>query len=211
MTIARLTSDFLGPVPVGKSLHVETGIIKDGRKTQLASIEVKSEGRLVARATVLKTAHTQYAIPASLVPHPTVLPNHRSPVSMPGGFSGQFTIIPISGGFGHLKPSKVWIHLGSEILEGHEVDPVVRAIACADFANGLSMELPFQEWLFPTVDLSVSLTRAPLDEWILIDAKNEMTDTARAFCHARLSDSAGVFGHSLQTVLAQRRPRDASL
>ncbi len=135
--IIRLTTDFLGPIPIGEPLHVSTAIIKDGRKTQLVTVEVSANGRLVARATALKTADLAYSVAAPENTSSVEPRGDRLPVAMPGAFSSQFTVIPIIGGFGHMIPGQVWFRFNSEIVAGHEVDPIARALACADFANAI--------------------------------------------------------------------------
>ena len=42
----------------------------------------------------------------------------------------------------------------------------MRAVAVADFSNGISALLPFADWTFINGDLTVSLAREPQGEWI---------------------------------------------
>ena len=65
--------------------------------------------------------------------------------------------------------------------------PLVRLVATADFGNGISAELPFDEYLFINADLTIHLWRAPRGEWIGLDAKTVLMDggvgTAESVLH----------------------------
>ena len=50
-------------------------------------------------------------------------------------------------------------------------DGLQRAVAAADFGNGVSRVLDFDRHLFVNTDLTVHLHREPAGEWILIDAR----------------------------------------
>ena len=57
------------------------------------------------------------------------------------------------------------IRLRGELLPGVAPSPLVRACAAADFSNGLSAILPFEEWLVGlNTELTVHLHRGPAGE-----------------------------------------------
>jgi hypothetical protein len=47
----------------------------------------------------------------------------------------------------------------------------MRAVVAADFCNGTSAALDFGAWTFLNADLTVSIAREPVGEWILLDAE----------------------------------------
>lgn len=202
MSLARITVDLLGPVPLGEPLRPIVRVLRDGRRLQLLEAELAAGGRCLARATGLRVRTVDAAEEMPLI--------HREPdaarhAPMPGGFSSQFTIVPRRGRFGEPGPAEAWFRLNSPLIEGAAVDGVVRAVAAADFASGISHELSFIDWLFPTLDLTVGFTRPPQGDWTLIEANWLGQAHGRTICASRLSDTRGVYGHALQTLLIEPR------
>lgn len=202
MALARITVDLLGPVPLGAPLRMAVKVLRDGRRLQLLEAELAADGRCLARATGLRVRNVA---PVEAMPavHPEPDPAGHAP--MPGGFSGQFTIVPQRGRFGEPGPAEAWFRLNSQLVEGAVTDNVVRAVATADFAAGISHELSFVDWLFPTLDLTVGFTRPPIGAWTLLEAHWLGTAHGRTTCASRLSDTRGVYGHALQTLLIEPR------
>ena len=56
-------------------------------------------------------------------------------------------------------PGKVWMRLRHPLLPDEPTTPLVRLVATADFGNGVSAELPFEEYLFINADLTIHLWR----------------------------------------------------
>ncbi len=52
----------------------------------------------------------------------------------------------------------------------------MRAAMTGDFCNGVSSVLDFDEWTFINADLTISLARMPVGEWILLDAQTWLGD-----------------------------------
>jgi hypothetical protein len=78
-------------------------------------------------------------------------------------------------------------------------------VAAADFANGLSWILPFDEWLFVNTELTVHLHRQPEGEWIGLDARTTSDATGIGLATAALHDLQGPFGVCAQTLFLERR------
>lgn len=207
MFIARLSVDLLGPVPIGPPLTVRQNIVREGRKLQLLELKLSAEGKSLVRGSVLRVRR-----PAAEdapegrfddIRHPP--PSERLYQEMPGGFAGIFSIAPIEGGFGKFGPAKVWFRMNGGLVQGLEATPVERALAAADFGSGIAAILPFDRWVFPNVDLSLSFLREPKGEWILVDAVTEIGLQGTAICRSRLYDEGGAFGYAAQTLLIERR------
>ena len=73
----------------------------------------------------------------------------------------------------------------------------MRAVATADFGNGVSAELPFDDYLFINADLTIHLWRAPRGEWIGLDAQTLLqavvSVSRRAFFTTSRARSAAPF------------------
>jgi hypothetical protein len=83
--------------------------------------------------------------------------------------------------------------------------PLVRAVAAADFANGLSWILPFHEWLFVNTELTIHLHRQPEGEWIGLDARTISDASGIGLSSAVLHDVQGPVGTGAQALFLERR------
>jgi acyl-coenzyme A thioesterase PaaI-like protein len=202
MALARITVDLLGPVPVGVPLRIETRVARSGRRMQLVEAGLYAGEVRVAQATALKVRSIDMADTLALL-HADPDPMLHQP--MPGGFSEQFTIVPQRGAFGLMGPADIWFRLNGTLIEGAHADAVDNAVAIADFGSGIAHELPFTEWLFPTLDLTVSFARPPCGAWTLLEARWLGSAAGRAICVTQLGDARGAFGQALQTMLIERR------
>ena len=81
----------------------------------------------------------------------------------------------------------------------------MRAVVAADFCNGTSAVLDFREWTFINADLTVSLARQPVGEWILLDAESLIGPDGAGLAMARLADSHGYFGRAVQSLVIEKR------
>ena len=75
----------------------------------------------------------------------------------------------------------------------------------ADFCNGVSTVLSFRDWTFINGDLTISLARMPVGEWILLDAETWAGPDSIGIAAARLADRDGYFGRAVQSVLFEKR------
>jgi acyl-CoA thioesterase len=85
------------------------------------------------------------------------------------------------------------------------VSALARALAMVDSANGISAELDVRKFLFVPVNLTVSIDRAPLGEWVGMSAKTRLASEGVGTTHARLFDETGYLGESLQTLFVEPR------
>jgi hypothetical protein len=210
MRVARITVDLMRPVPVA-TLDIETEVLREGRKLQLLQIRLLSEGKECVRASVLK-----------LRDEPQDLPDHdgfrplafeappEDEARRPGfgssqGFGSGMSAKIARGEWGKPGPAAVWFRADRAIVEGEATTPVMRAALTADFCNGVSAVLDFQQWTFINADLSVSFSRDPVGSWILLDAETWVGDSGGGLAFARLADRKGYFGRAVQSVLIDRR------
>jgi len=210
MRVARLTVDLLRPVPVGV-LDIETEVIREGRKIQLLQVRLLAAGKECVRASVLKLRDE----PQDLPPHEGFRPLTLDPPSedeprSPGfgashGFGSGMSAKIARGEWGKPGPAAVWFRAERPMIEGEETTPLMRAALTADFSNGVSSVLDFQQWTYINADLSVSFARNPVGSWILLDAETWVGDSGGALACARLADRDGYFGRAVQSVLIEKR------
>lgn len=208
MRVARVTVELLRPVPVA-TLAIDTEVIRQGRKIQLVQVRLLHEGTEVTRALVLRVRTADVALPAPALPPVDTAPEDAA-VDQPFDgdhptFGRNFEIRRLSGGFGELGPGRVWFRQHRALVAGAPLSPAMRAMAVADFSNGIAPVLPFADWTFLNADLTVSLAREPEGEWIFSDAETWAAEDGIALSATRLADRRGYFGRGTQTLLVERR------
>lgn len=209
MRIARLTIDLLRPVPVAE-LGVETEVLRQGRKIQLVQVRLTAGGVEVTRAQALKVRTADLDLPGQYLPAlDQVLPDAAPPtaprVGSSNNFGGNFEMRRVRGGFDDPGPGAVWFRQTRPTVLGQALSPAMRAAAVADFTNGISSVLPFDQWTFINGDLTVSFARAPRGEWILSNAESWISPDGGGLAITRLADLDGYFGSATQSLVIERR------
>jgi hypothetical protein len=104
-----------------------------------------------------------------------------------------------------LGPGRVWMRLRHPLLPGEPLTPLARLAATADFGNGISATLPFEEYLFINADLTIHLQRPPQGEWIGLDARTLLHSGGTGLAESVLHDESGPVGRAFQTLVVQPR------
>lgn len=209
MRVARMTIDLLRPVPVGE-LDIETEVVREGRKIQLLSVRLVSGGKECMRASVLKLRDEPQELPehGGYRPLDCEVPKAGEPRS-PGfnvqGFGSGLSTKLLRGEWGRPGPAAIWFRMDRAVVRGEPTTPLMRAALTGDFCNGVSSVLDFQKWTYINGDLTISLARDPVGEWILLDAETWVGDSGGALAFARLADRNGYFGRAVQSVLIEKR------
>jgi Thioesterase-like superfamily len=209
MRIARVTIDLMRPVPL-KLLTIETEILREGRKIQLCAIRLRADGVLVVAASVLKVRLQREALPSDVVGPQVALPSPDQSPEDPAQFSNSPFVTGMQlrsarGKFGVPGPGAIWYRVVRPLVEGEKVSPAVRAVVAADFCNGTSAALDFRQWTFLNADLTVSMAREPVGEWILLDAESWIGLDGAGLAMARLADEQGYFGRAVQSLVVDKR------
>jgi hypothetical protein len=78
-------------------------------------------------------------------------------------------------------------------------------LVAADSGNGISSVVHPLEWLFINTDLTVTLTRYPVGEWVNVDATTRIAADGIGMAESRLWDRRGRIGRGTQTLLVRKR------
>ena len=110
-----------------------------------------------------------------------------------------------SGNFDEPGPCRAWGRPMIPLLPGEDLTPMSRTLLLADTGSGLSMAIDPREFIFINVDLTVILQRDPAGEWLLLDSRTTMGGNGAGLAETQLSDTSGVVGVGLQTLLVSPR------
>ena len=170
MQVARVTIDLMRPVPVA-GLTLETEVLREGRKIQLCAVRLRSNGTLTVAATALKVRRQPQPLPDDVVEPPldVAAPEQSRIEPQNSPFGSGVTIRAARGRFGGVGPGAIWYRADRPIVEGSPISQAMRVAVASDFCNACSA-LDFRQWTFLNADLTVSMAREPMGEWILLDA-----------------------------------------
>lgn len=213
MLVTRLTVELLRPVPVSP-LAVETRLLRPGRKVQLVGASLRAGDVEVARATALRLRTLDLPLPEEIdSPSPPPGPETAPPSASPGialrdypafhnqGVEHRF----VAGSFDRAGPATDWIRLRVPLVAGEETSPLARVAAAADFGNGVSWVLSRTDgWQFINPDLTVSLHRLPVGEWVCLEAVTYVEPTGIGQAESVLWDERGRLGRAVQSLLLDR-------
>jgi len=165
----------------------------------------------VVRATVLRVRRLEQVLPVE-APWPPI--DIKSPEDSHDPTENGLSQTPFlsglemrvaKGSFRTPGPAAVWYRATRPIVDGAPLSPLMRAAIAADFCNGTSAVLDFTKWTFINGDLTLSLAREPVGEWVLLDAETWAGPDSIGIAAARLADRDGYFGRAVQSVLFEKR------
>jgi len=211
MRIARVTIDLMRPVPL-VPLTLEAEVLRTGRKIQLCAVRLLVDGVVVVAASVLKIKRQALSLPSDIADLPVKLPGPEQSREDPAQFSNSAFITGMRlraarGQFGVPGPGAIWYRVDRPLIEGFRASQVMRAVVAADFCNGTSAALDFGAWTFLNADMTVSIAREPVGEWILLDAESWIGPEGAGLSMARLADQRGYFGRVAQSLVIEKRSR----
>jgi hypothetical protein len=212
MHVARVTIDLMRPVPVAP-LTIESDVLREGRKIQLCGIRLKADGVVVVSASVLKIKQQTAELPPEIADLRVHLPGPNLCMVEPGNLASSPFVRSISmraarGRFGQLGPGAIWFRVDHPLIAGSAVSQAMRAVVASDFSNGTSPALDFTKWTFINADLTVSLARQPIGDWILLDGESWIGPDGTGLAMSRLADQHGYFGRAVQSLVIE--PRQAT-
>jgi hypothetical protein len=208
LRIARVTYEFIRPVPLGP-LTVDVAVSRPGRRVRLleGSISLVDGTEVVrARALQVAAAGTDAGSSDPSPPGPDQGRandfDHRGWRMFP---TDAMEIRFAAGRFYDRGPSTAWFRLRVPLVAGEEPSGLQRLAAAADFPNGIASELSWDEYVFINPDLTLYAERDPIGEWIGLDARMTVRNGGVGFSEAVLYDREGRVGRSLQSLYVAPR------
>ncbi len=217
--ITRLTIELTRPVPVGTPLALSTVAERPGRKVSVVAASLSADGIEVAKVRALRVRRRHFALPE----HPLADPEMVGP---PGegrhervswaadgaaiafhSHSAEHRIV--AGSWNDPGPIQLWIRLIVPIVPGETPTGVQRVAAAADFGNGVSSGIDYEQYLYINPDLTVHLAREPAGEWVGMSSHSVYgtpTESSGAgFAESALHDELGRVGRSVQSLFVEPR------
>jgi hypothetical protein len=211
LVFARLTFELMRPVPLGP-LDVEASIVRPGKRVQLLEGAISTpEGVEIVRARALRVL----AAPGDVPPTPPLAaPRGREqgeisdnvPPFRPMFAPDAVEILFVDGQFRARGPGTAWFRLHVPLVLGEKTSPLQGLCAAADFPNGISAPLSWDEWIFINPELTIHLDRAPAGEWFCLEARTVIAPGGAGTAEAVLYDEQGRVGRATQALLIARRP-----
>jgi hypothetical protein len=209
--LARLTVDFLRAVPL-EPMRVSAEIWRPGRRMQLARATLAlADGQEMCRAdAVLLERQELDGLPANtegepMRPLPDGLEINDFSFIGEEWFGRSAMELRYAAGSWEPGPAKVWFRPMRPFVDDEPPSSAMRAVAAADFSNGVSRELPFDDWLFINTDLAIALHRQPAGEWVGLDTRTIIGPDGVGLTATTVHDVDGPVGRAQQTLYVGRR------
>jgi acyl-coenzyme A thioesterase PaaI-like protein len=210
LALVRVSLDLVRPVGTAP-LTAASRVVRPGRRVQVVDTVVSQGGTEVTwgRSLRIRVDPTQAATvptvpedpapdgPASGTPIPSVREGYRA--FHTHGMEIRF----VRGRFDRPGPATAWFRLRVPVVAGEPTTPVQRAVAAADFGNGVGAELDFATASFVNPDLTVSLHRPPVGEWVCVDTRTRFGSPGIGAAESALWDGQGRIGRAVQDLLVE--------
>ena len=209
MAVVRTTVEIFRPVPL-RPVTVSARIERNGRRVQLLSASlIRRRHRALPRHCVAD-AHRRPRPRRRSAPHrcrsrvPTASTAHVPESDEPAFHRTGVEMRYARGSFIEHGPATVWMRLAMPVVAGETPTPLQRALAAADFGNGVSAALPWEQFVFINTDLTVYLHRAARGRVDLPRREHRCRPHGRRRRAQPLYDERGPIGHSLQGLFIDR-------
>jgi hypothetical protein len=212
MQVSRVTIEIFRVIPL-IPLRLETEVIREGKRIQTVQAKIFAEdGLLLSVATLQRLRIADLALPDDAAPPPLGIPlpddvDGRVGDAWGVGARGKMMfhrhameVREVTGGFGEKGPGTVWMRLDKPMVAGEKTTPLQRVVATADFSNGVSRCLDYNEWVFMNPDLTVHISRYPQGEWVALAAESTYEHLGRGVATGTLWDASGWLGRSTQSL-----------
>ncbi|WP_187645240.1 acyl-CoA thioesterase domain-containing protein [Cupriavidus campinensis] len=210
-SMVRLTLEFVRPVPVAPLRAVVEPQPGDRYGACAWSCPMKACQSSTGRRSISASARSISSPPPVPVPPP---PDAcHTPILIPGmqpQTSFHYTAMESRVATGTVTapgPAAVWFRLAVPLVADWPVTAAARAVAAADFGNGISWAVPLDRFAFANADLTMYLHRLPRGEWVAAESTTTVQESGIGLARTTLHDEHGVIGVAQQGLIF--KPRDA--
>lgn len=214
LAIARVTVEMLAPIPM-VPVTAHATVVRPGRRVQLLAAELSDpEGAVLMRAHAWRIRRRDpLDLPSVEPPPPPPPPPDQCPketyraVDAVNFYTDAQERRSVRGSIAEVGAGYEWFRLMVPLVAGERPSPLQRVVIAADNANGVSRLADFDRLVFINTDLSVHLARAPVGEWIALDARSHYSPDGRGLSDSALFDTEGFLGRTNQTLYVDEPDR----
>jgi hypothetical protein len=209
MRYLRVAVEIMRSVPLAP-LTLEATTVRPGKKVAMATVTLRAGDLELCRATGwrVRVAGTPVCDPEPPEPPPPV-PDEGRHLAFPGFEDDEVFVAAVEQkwveGDWDVGPSVLWTRLLVPVVEGETPSPLQRALAIADFGNGVGAAVPWTSHVFINTDLTVSIEREPEGEWIALAAQTRLDPAGAGVAETVISDTRGRVGRGTQSLFVDRR------
>jgi hypothetical protein len=213
--VSRLTIELTRPVPVLVPLTLSAHVERPGRKVSLVAAVLSDGDVEVARVRALRIRQRGLDLPADAnraVDAPLARPESVVSERAEWAVRDQVAFHShacehrfVEGSWMQPGPVGVWIRLLYPVVEEEVPTGLERVAAAADFGNGVSGSLPYEEYVYINPDLTVHLLRPPVGEWVGMRTASYYGSTGSGIAESALFDADGRVGRSCQSLFVDPR------
>ncbi|MET4730407.1 hypothetical protein ABIE09_004226 [Lysobacter enzymogenes] len=194
LALGRLSFDIHGVLPM-EAFEVELDVVRPGRTIELVEARIVHGGRTAVVLRAWWLARTDSAAlagtPQSPLPPPEALPSWDFGSVWPGGFVRSVRTRRREQAPGQCV---FWVDTDVALLKGETVSPTARLMGLVDIANGATPRVSPERALFPNLDLTAHLLRAPVGAWVGFDTSVSFGPGGVGLTHSWIHDCEGVVG-----------------
>ena len=208
LAIARITVDFLRPVPIDR-LTVRVESLRAGTRVQRFIAMLMHGEVCVAHAglTLVRPGGEAPAVSDGVSVPP---PERSAPFQFPffreaHGYHTAMESRLALGPFGGARVA-IWMRQRVALLPGAAPSPVERVLIAADSGSGVSARIEHASHTGINFDLTVALHRPLEGEWVGLDSVSTYEATGLGLADTRVLDGRGPVGRALQGLVIERRP-----
>jgi hypothetical protein len=206
---ARIALHLLKPVPL-TPLTLDVELVRDGRRARRLRADLKADGEPVCFAYALQIQGGDEPVPEipleGRIEAPPETGTHPQPLADYRMFANDgIEVSFVRGALTEPGPATAWFRLRVPVVEGEEITQLQRAMAAADFGNGISSAVRWDQYLFINPELTVYLLRQPEGEWIGNDARTAIDPSGIGLADATLHDARGPFARAVQSLVVSKR------
>jgi hypothetical protein len=213
--LARLTLDFLAPVPMAP-LTLERSVDEGGSRAQRDKVLVVAGDKPVAVARAVTIRRGEVDLPEKARDHaspfdpaeaPPLDEPNRAAAEMVGwaSFDSESLVIDFLRVEGDRRVH-AWVALTVAVVEDEPVRGTELAAVAADYAQAaVSRQLPFGEWSFRNAEQTLHLSHEPVGSWIGMRCEAVVGEHGAGFNTADLFDATGRVGRSSAALVVEPR------
>lgn len=211
MAISRITCEIPAPIPL-EPVRVDTTVVRPGRRISLLRAEMSGlDGTVLMSASAWMMRMDDSIVAATpRDEHPLPPRGEGTPFALDfwgdrADFSVAVELLACEGKpFSGTGKAAMWARMINPLLADQPWNACARAVATADFPNGIGGIEPMDELIAVNTDLTVYFGHQPHGEWIGIRAKTNSSGLGLGTTESLLYDTSGFIGSANQSIYFDR-------